>query len=384
MFFDETFSKETRELLRALVRIRSTNPPGDEDEIANFALNYLEARNVSCRRVPLSEGRSSIVAQVNGREPGSIVLCGHLDTVRVEERSWTVDPFDGQITGEILWGRGACDMKAGVAVIMKLVSWVAGWSEPPRFTVTVALTADEENGFGGAQSLVDREVLENPQFLVITEPTEGRPYVGEKGALWLRVVFQGKAGHGSVPHMGCTTVLPACRYASEFSEIMAGLEPVDGRGQTTMNIGEIHGGRQINVIAAETELKIDMRLVDSAHRSFILEGSERIGRKIAAETSTAFKHEVIRYQPPLANDQDDHWISRFLEAARKVTGRREPAEIVPYATDASVLAPAFSIPHVVCGPGSIAQAHGPDEFVELRTLDDTAEIIAEFLHSSLC
>lgn len=85
MFFDEVFRKETEDLLGDLVRIRSTNPPGNEDEIALFAKSFLEDRSITCQRVPLGKGRSSILARIEGREPGSVLLCGHLDTVRVKE-----------------------------------------------------------------------------------------------------------------------------------------------------------------------------------------------------------------------------------------------------------------------------------------------------------
>jgi succinyl-diaminopimelate desuccinylase len=383
MHFNEELRKETIDLLQSLVRIRSTNPPGNEDEIASFAQGYLHAHGISCRRVGLSDGRSSVIARVEGREPGSIVLCGHLDTVRIEEESWTVSPFDAQIADGKMWGRGTSDMKAGVAMIMKLGVWLAQWEEAPRKTVILALTADEENGFGGARSIAEAGLLDNAELLVVTEPTEGHPYVGEKGALWMEAAFQGRAAHGAVPHMGASAVLPACRYCGEISELVGSLEQVAGRGRTTINIGEIHGGWQINVVAPKTELKLDIRLVSQAHRDTILEESEKIGRRIAAESSTNFSQEILRYQHPIASDPEGEWVARFLESARKTTGAQIEPEIVPYATDGAVIVPMVDVPLIVCGPGSIAQAHQPDEFVELASVHDTAELLAEFLSSAL-
>jgi len=160
--------EETVKLLRSLVRIRSTNPPGDENQIAEYITEFLTKSGIAAQLVPLEESRGSVVGKIPGKEQGSIVLCGHLDTVGVNEERWTKPPFEGLIENGRLYGRGASDMKGGVAVILEAAKALNGMKKRPQKTLLLALTADEEREYRGAQMLTEEGFFNDAEFLIVT------------------------------------------------------------------------------------------------------------------------------------------------------------------------------------------------------------------------
>lgn len=228
-------------LLQALIRIRSANPPGNEEEIARYIRDYPYENGLEVELVPLEPGRSSLVGRLPGRERGSIVLCGHLDTVAVEEdESWTKPPFEGLIEGGRLYGRGAADMKGGVAVILQAARLIAAFARgrSPRKTLLLALTADEEQGYRGAETLIEQDFFKDAEFMVVAESTDGKVFIGEKGELWLRVRFLGRAAHGSTPELGINAILPAAVFCTRLNAEATKLPAVAGSGKMTLNIGK--------------------------------------------------------------------------------------------------------------------------------------------------
>ena len=150
---DDNAYRETIAILERLVSTRSVNPPGNEDEIAIAVKELLAANGIDSTLVPLSEGRSSLVARIPGRESGSIVLCGHLDTVNADEEKWTTPPFEPRIENGRMWGLGSADMKSGVATIIEIALLVARSGLKPKKDIVLALTADEEHAYTGAASV---------------------------------------------------------------------------------------------------------------------------------------------------------------------------------------------------------------------------------------
>lgn len=380
---DAAMEEKTLDLLDDLVRIRSENPPGDEDEIAAFCAAWLEERGLDTRRVPLAPGRSSVLATVPGREAGSVVLCGHLDTVRVHEEEWSVPAFETTHRDERIYGRGTADMKGGVATLMQVGAWAASWIEPPRHTLKLALTCDEENGYQGARSLGAAGYLDETLALVIAEPTENRVYIGQKAEVWITATFRGSAAHGSVPHTGISSILPAARFCTAVQQEAEALPPVPGRGKTSLNIGEIHGGTQFNVVPHQTSINLDFRVISTDDRDRVLELVGSLGRKLARESRTEFSLELFRSHTPIIGDPDDPWVQAFAAAACRVTGQRQELEITPYSTDAVALVEYLRSPVIIYGPGSINQAHGADEYVTRQSLREALAVYLDFLENAL-
>jgi len=378
----EESRRETIELLQALVRIRSTNPPGGEEEIARYIKDYLNASEVEAELVPLEEGRSSVVGRLPGREKGSIVLCGHIDTVEVSEERWTKPPFEGLIENGRLYGRGASDMKGGVAVILEAAKLLNRAKRPLKKALLLALTADEEQDYRGAETLVERGYFDDAVFMIVAEPTDGQVFLGEKGELWLRARFLGKAAHGSTPDLGVSALLPAAAFCIRLNSEASKLPEIEGLGKTTLNIGRFRAGRRVNIVPDRAEVELDFRVISEEDKERAIGLVKELGEEGARKAGAEFEWETMSYHPPVFSDRDDGYVREFLAAAGEPTPE-SGAGIAPYCTDAATIVPKVPIPFVIYGPGSISLAHRPDEYVELDSLGRALRVLLTFLEGTL-
>ena len=365
-------------LLESLIAIRSVNPPGDEDGMADYVERYLGDAGIASTRVPLEAGRSSIVARIAGEEPGCLVFCGHLDTVNADAEKWSSDPFKARSDGERLWGLGATDMKGGVAALLQVARELVRQSEMPLYDIVLALTADEECAYRGAASVAASGLIDDARFLLITEPTAGRAYLGQKGELWIEAAFSGRAAHGSIPHAGVSAILPAAEFCLRLADESASFPEVAGRGTTSLNIGQIHGGCQVNIVPDTATVRLDSRVVTEEERDRVVAWVDEIGQKTALKWGGRFESRVFTDHAPIVNDLESEDVRRFLDVLGEVTGRAARREIAPYSTDAVAIVPRLGIPVIVYGPGSIEQAHQPDEYVDLASFYEALEVIARF------
>ncbi|MCK5060863.1 M20 family metallopeptidase [Candidatus Bipolaricaulota bacterium] len=376
---DEEVRQEAVELLQTLVGIRSANPPGSENEIATVVKEFLVKNGIDVTIVPLEKGRSSVVARIRGAGSGSVVLCGHLDTVNANEQKWSVPPFEPRIDQERMWGLGSADMKSGVVVILEMAKLIAQNNLTLKKDLVLALTADEESAYRGAASVTESGLIDDAQFLIIAEPTAGKVYCGQKGELWLEVEFSGKAAHGSLPDLGVNAILPAARFCLDLAEAANTFREHVGRGHSTVNIGQFNGGWQVNIVPDTTKVRLDSRVVSDEEKRMVVDLVQRLGQEAIANTGAGFRAKTIAYRPPIVSDTSNPYVQSFLEAA---AGNHSQAEmkIAPYSTDGVAIIPRLGIPMVVYGPGNIAQAHRPDEFLELFSLYEALDVFARFFN----
>lgn len=374
---NDSEKKELNELLQRLIQIKSVNPPGNEKEIASFIKRLLLKNNIPSELVPLEEGRSSVVAKIEGKEERNITLCGHLDTVGAIEEDWSKPPLEGIIEEGKMYGRGAADMKGGVAAIIYTLILLKRRGITPQRKVQLALTADEEWGYRGVKTLVDQGFFDQTDFLIITEPTNLQVAVGEKGEVWIKAKFYGKSAHGSTPELGVNTVVPGSKFVLEVSEEYKKLFNPDSLwGNNSINIGQFHGGVQVNVVPNYSEVQLDFRVISEEDKKRALELVRKKGQDIAEEFGVQFKEEIFNYHPPIFTSLDNLYIQKFMQVA----GVKE-ATIVKYCTDGGTIIPEKKIPFIIFGPGDIAQAHQNDEYIELESLYQSVDTFLEFLKS---
>lgn len=374
---NDSEKKELNELLQRLIQIKSVNPPGNEKEIASFIKRLLLKNNIPSELVPLEEGRSSVVAKIEGKEERNITLCGHLDTVGAIEEDWSKPPLQGIIEEGKMYGRGAADMKGGVAAIIYTLILLKRRGITPQKKVQLALTADEEWGYRGVKTLVDQGFFDQTDFLIITEPTNLQVAVGEKGEVWIKAKFYGKSAHGSTPELGVNTVIPGSKFVLEVSEEYKKLfNPDPLWGNNSINIGQFHGGVQVNVVPNYSEVQLDFRVISEEDKKRALELVRKKGQDIAEEFGVQFKEEIFNYHPPIFTSLDNLYIQKFMQVA----GVKE-ATIVKYCTDGGTIIPEKKIPFIIFGPGDIAQAHQNDEYIELESLYQSVDTFLEFLKS---
>jgi len=376
---DETIQTRISELARDLICIPSHNPPGDEDRIARFAAEWLREEGLDPRLVPLEAGRSSIVARVPGRQRGSIVLCGHLDTVATEPTAWRMPPLEGHVEDGRLWGLGAADMKGSVAVLMHVVARLAKRGATPRQDIVLALTADEELGYRGAATIAESGLVGDAEVVVIAEPTAGHVYTGQKGELWIEVGFTGREAHGSTPELGINSIQSAARFCVRLQDEMSTLLELPGRGRTTLNIGRFQGGRQVNIVPDRSQVQLDVRVARSQDHDTVVDLVDRIGIAEAEMSGAQFYYRVMSYHPPIVGDTTGAHAQRLLRTVTQVTGHEPPTGISPFSTDAVTIVPRLDVPILIYGPGDIAQAHQPDEFIDLQKLAEAFEVLRRFV-----
>ena len=372
---NNTEKKELNDLLRSLIQIKSVNPPGNENQIANFIKKFLLKNNIHSDLVPLEEGRSSVIAKIEGKDERNITFCGHLDTVRVKEEDWTKPAFQGLIKNGKMYGRGASDMKGGVATILYTAALLKRRGIVPKKTVQLALTADEEWGYRGAKNLVDGGYFDRTDFLIITEPSNLQVSTGEKGELWIKAKFYGKSAHGSTPEVGVNTIIPG----SEFVVNVTGryekiFEANPFWGKTSMNIGQFHGGVQVNIVPNYSEIQLDFRVISEEDKEKAMELVRKAGEEIAKKYKVRFEEEIFNYHPSSFTSSDNPYVEKFLQAA----GAREVI-ITRYCTDGATIIPKKKMPFIIFGPGDIAQAHQNDEYIELESLYRAVDTFVEFL-----
>lgn len=328
-----------------------------------------------------SGAKANLWATIGPDRPGGIVLSGHTDVVPVTDQDWSSDPFDMVERDGRLYGRGTCDMKGFIAACLTVAPDLAAAAR--NRPVHFAFTHDEETGCIGAGHLIaalkEREI--RPKLAIIGEPTDMRIIEGHKGCCEYTVDFQGLEGHGSSPDLGVNAVEYATRYIARLLDLRDRLKarvPASSRFNppwTTINIGALNGGVAHNVIASRARLDWEMRPVTEDDRAFVRADLDAYVRDTllpamravdpGADITTQVIGEIVGLEPV-----DDN-AARALVA--ELTGGNS-AGTVPFGTEAGMFQ-ALGLDAVVCGPGSIAQAHKADEFVALDQLQSCLDML---------
>jgi succinyl-diaminopimelate desuccinylase len=359
-------------MTQRLVRFDTRNPPGNEQACADFLADRLEAAGFQVTPFPLAEGRPNLIVRGPGvcRRP-PLCLSGHLDTVPLGERAWRHDPLAGTIAGDRLYGRGASDMKAGVAAMV-----AAACAVGPDPAFCLVLTAGEENGCEGARFLAEQGVL--PQTLgalVVGEPTANDPLLGHKGVLWLEAAFTGRTAHGSAPELGDNAVVKAARFIAALQEIDFAAEPHPVLGAPTFNVGTIRGGMNINSVPDRAVVGLDIRTVPGMSHTAVTAAVRHCAEERVEITPLADMASV-------ATEVSDPWMEAVFEAVAARTGRRPVPRGAAYFTDAAVLCAATGHPPtVLLGPGEPSQAHQTDEYVCLPRIAEAVAIYTDLLRA---
>ncbi len=362
----------TLELAQSLIRIPSFNPPGQEHVLARFAAGWLNSVGISSELIALEADRSSLVARLAGEGSGSLVLCGHLDTVAATSQAWHRPPLQPEIRDARLWGLGAADMKAAVAVLMQTCAQLSLSRTVPKQDIVLLLTADEEWGYRGAASVAASGRIDDARLVLIAEPTRNLVHLGQKGELWLEARFTGSEGHGSMPEEGTNAILPAARFCTRIEQELSTWPAISGRGRTTLNIGRFDGGRQVNIVPESACVQLDIRVASNEHHIAALDLVTSIGEAEAANARCTFSVREISYHPPVLTSRNHPCVRRVIErlGADRVRG------LTPYSTDAVSISPILDVPILICGPGSIRQAHQPNEFIEVSEIETALETYA--------
>jgi succinyl-diaminopimelate desuccinylase len=359
-------------LTRELLSFDTVNPTSTEALCANHLSALLQEGGYDVQSYAHAEGRTSLVAYRPGLgERPPLCFSGHMDTVPLGSATWLHDPFSGAVEGDRLFGRGASDMKGGLAAMVVAALRLA---EQPRGEagIKLILTAAEETGSEGARHLAGLpDALGEAGALIVGEPTSNVPMTGHKGALWLNARTTGVAAHGSMPEKGVNAVVKAARAVLRLQDCVFGIPSHPVLGAPTLNVGTFSGGININSVPDEAVFGIDIRTVPGRSNRQVLED-------LRAYLGSDVKLDPFVDLEAVATDPDLPWVQEVFDlTAPRLEKCPHPAGMT-YFTDASILTPALgNLPTLILGPGDPSMAHTLDESCSVSKIEEAVEVYFE-------
>ena len=380
--------KNAIDILKSLVGFDTTSYKSNLDLIA-FIESYLNTHNIKSTLVHDSSGKkANLYATIGSGNEGGIMLSGHTDVVPVTGQTWTDDPFHLTQKKNNLYGRGTADMKGFLALILSRVPKIisANLSKPMH----LAFSYDEEVGCVGVHRLLD---LINgnsikPTFCIVGEPTSMEVVIGHKGKCGYQVVVRGLTCHSGQAPFGVNAVNYAAKLISHITEISKEKSvkgPFDYDYEvpyTTLHTGVISGGTILNIVPDTCQFEFEIRhLIEDSPRELInkikLYAKEHLVpdmHKVSSKTDINFE-EKITY-PGLSIDEN----SELVRYIKKLLNNEKHKKVI-FGTEGGLFQEKLNLPTVVCGPGSIDQAHKADEYISINQLEKGGKFLDDLINS---
>lgn len=362
-----------KDLLARLVAFDTTSHKTNIPLI-EFVEGYLASHGVDSVRVPTADGlKASLFATIGPTDIGGIALSGHTDVVPVTGQNWSTDPFKLVERDGKLFGRGACDMKAYLACVLAMVPHFKAANL--KVPVHIAFSYDEEVGCTGVRPMVAElgKTLPLPRYVMVGEPTEMSVVDAHKGPMRWRVDVTGRASHSAMPHLGVNAITYAGRLLGELERIENELKAMtpDARFDppyNTLQVTELEGGTASNIVPVPCWFGWEVRRLPGFDADALDARFRKLANACAAEMQrtapeTGIAVTITNQVPAFQADTASGIVPLTLKLARQ-----NDTFAVCYATEASLFQ-LGGAPAIVCGPGNIAQAHTPDEFIRVEELE---------------
>ena len=369
---------QTISLLRRMVRVPSVT--GDKERyntMASTISKELTAMGFEAEWSGVDPGKPNVVGILNPGGHPVLLLNGHIDVVPAgSQEHWEMDPFGGQLDGDRLFGRGACDMKGGLTAMLIGTEIFLKSKPKMKGSLILAATVDEEiGGLDGLKYLVSQGL--KADLGVVCEPTDLNIVNVCKGLVWIKLTTQGREAHGSMPEMGVNAISKMTKILSELEEAPPFSGSHDVLGPETINVGVVHAGTKPNVVPGTCEAQIDIRYLPGQSHEEILRKIERTIEGLRSkDPDIEAKAEIIRYRIPVEVPDHAEIINRISGATKKVTGSPPKLRGMVSPGDVEHLFKA-GISSVMFGPGSESLAHCPNEWVSIDSILTGALIYAQ-------
>lgn len=363
------FGEKAVHLTRELVRTPSENPPGNELEAARLCARVLEELGLHVILDEFTPGRANVIAYAGNRDDVGLVFNGHLDCVPAGGH-WERAPYEGEISDGLLWGRGSADMKSGCAAIMAAAGAAVQSGLVFRKGVCLVLVADEESTNLGARHMLSTLSL-SADACVVCEPTKLELHLGNRGYTSYTITTTGKSCHAGQPQMGVNAIYRMARVISkleDFSKTLARrVHPQ--LGKMSLSVGLIRGGTSLNMVPERCEIDVEIRVFPG---TAAMDMQQELQELLGDEASVAIRSELLAS----FLDEDSALVRAAAESFKQVIGREQIVTCFPACSEASFFSSGYGIPTVLLGPGDIAHAHRPDEWVEIEQIVQAVGIYA--------
>ncbi|PHS38249.1 MAG: hypothetical protein COA91_08330 [Robiginitomaculum sp.] len=376
-------------LTQKLIQFDTVNPPGNERECGLFVADILAQAGFEIECQEFGDQHINVIAKLPGGSSGHspkgdfddapLVLTGHLDTVPLGDAPWSVAPWSGDIRGGKLYGRGASDMKSGVAaMIVAGLAFAQTDKANRRRGLTLVFTSCEETGCQGALHLVQEGTIDlgEASAMIVGEPTENQFCTAHKGALFIRAHTQGVTAHSSMPDLGDNAIYKTAKAITKIENYGFNEAPHPFLGSPTINVGMVKGGLNVNSVPDSAEFTIDIRTnAAKPHSAFFDDLDGYLGDDIKLETFTDM--------PAISTDLDDPF-TRIVAGACQVVLKDSYQDIptgLPFFTDASALHPHYQCPTIILGPGELSTMHQTDEYCLVERIEQAVEIYGRVINN---
>ena len=374
-------SPKLLEMLEQLISIPSVSSTQPEHDISNQQViaclaEWLDDLGFQIEIISSSKDKLNLIAWIGDGDEG-LVLSGHTDTVNYDQTGWKTDPFKAERVDENIYGLGTADMKSFLAIAIEATKEFINQDLKQRLTIVA--TADEECTMQGARTLVEKN-KKLGRYCIIGEPTNLAPVHQHKGVFMEAITLYGQAGHSSNPKLGNNALDGMCAVMNELQLLKQELVKKHVNHDfivpiPTLNLGHIHGGNNPNRICAECELHIDIRLLPGMQVNVLRDELHERVKNVTDALGLRCRFTTLFDGIPAFKTSSDSKIVRLAEQYTK-----KSAQTVSFATEGPFFN-SLGMETVVLGPGSINQAHQPNEYLALATLEPTIKLLQKMIRS---
>ncbi len=358
---------------KQLVRLDSSNPGNYEKEIKDYIESNLPKEGVVISTSEVLPNRYNLMAEIEGeiKTPAMIFIC-HMDTVMLGE-DWTKDPLGAEEIDGKIYGRGACDMKSGLACAISAFCEIAREvkeGKKLKHSLKLICSADEEDFMRGVERAIADGWVQKEDWIMDTEPTNGQIQVAHKGRTWFEITMDGITAHASTPWKGADANAAMAEVIREIRLSIESLKPHEDLGISTVTFGQIQGGYRPYVVPDHCTVWVDMRLVPPTDTKKAEEIVKQAIHK-AEQTIVGVKghYKITGDRPYVEKDENSYLLHQLKQCADEVTGEDTKISFFPGYTDTAVIAGTLGNRNCMSyGPGNLELAHKPDEWVAIEDI----------------
>jgi acetylornithine deacetylase len=374
-----------REILNRLLAFDTVSSRPNAD-LMGYVKSLLEAKGIAVTLIPdETGGKANLFATVGPHGVGGVMLSGHTDVVPVDGQSWTCPPFAMTEREGKIFGRGAADMKGFVACAVAAVLQAA--DRPLAVPLHLALSYDEEIGCMGVRSLIDMldKAPVRPRLCIVGEPTGMQVATGHKGKVALRATCTGREGHSALAPLALNALHLAADFLGAVRRLQAEVAETGLRDgdydvpYSTLHVGKMSGGVQVNIVPNHATLDFEIRSLAGEDVAALITRLEAEAEAIVAPLRQDFPEAAIHVERlwdyPGLGTPSDAGVVNFVKGLTGANGTIK----VAFGTEGGLFDRRLGIPTVICGPGSMAQGHKPDEYVTVEQLDRCQAMLAALL-----
>ena len=370
------------DILKKLIEFPTISESSNEN-IMRYIDKYLGRFDVKGKLIRGEKNQFNYHCMIGPNKDGGIIFSGHTDIVPVEGQNWLSEPFKLLKKNDKYYGRGTCDMKGFIAVCLSLVPEIK--KKKLKKPIHFIFSYDEEIGCVGIRKLIPflKKLKPKPDFCLVGEPTEMKVINQHKGKKNFLVSFQGHEAHSSLTEDGVNSIDYCSKFINYLSEIQGELinkykNNKYSPAYPTLNVGKINGGLAVNIIPNKCVMEFEIRDTPEMESKLFINKIKRFLKELEVDMKKKVKNckielEVKNNFPPLLTDNSSDFISLCLQALKK-----NSTSAVSFGTEAGIFNE-IGFETIVCGPGSIKQAHKPNEYIEIKQLDKCRDFLLKLI-----